>query len=131
MIIVIQTLKTFVLMKTSFIFVFRRRLNQDKYICLSHSPSEDVFKTFWSRPIYSSWPYVFKTSCQDVFKTSCKNVFKTTSRSLQNVFKTSWKDAFKRFWKRIIRSNVLPSSRICLGHTSEKFMVSVGNLQVW
>ena len=27
-------------------------------------------KTSWSRPIYASWPYIFKTSCQDVFKTS-------------------------------------------------------------
>ena len=56
-------------------------------------------KTSWSRPIYLSWPYVFKTSSrrfqdvfktssrrfQDVFKTSCKNVFKTSSRRLQDV----------------------------------------------
>ena len=34
------------------------------------------------------------------------------------------------FWRRIIRLNCLPSSRICLGNTSEKFMVSVENLQV-
>ena len=60
--------QTFVLMKTS----WRR---------LSSSSSEDVLiktnmfalalplqKTS-SRPIYSSWIYVFKTSCQDVFKT--------------------------------------------------------------
>ena len=56
---------------------------------------EDVFKTSWSRPIYSSWPYVFKTSSrrfQDVFKTSSRrlqDVFKTFSRRLQDVFKTS------------------------------------------
>ena len=138
---------------------------------------EDAFrlrlqKTSWSRPIYSSWPYVFKTSSrrlqdvfktssrrlQDVFKTSSRhlqdvlprrlqNVFKTSSRRLaktssrhlqdvlqkrlQDIFKTSCKDAFKMFWRRIIRLNCLPSSRICLGHTSEKFMVSVENLQVW
>ena len=49
-------------------------------------------KTSWSRPIYSSWPFVFKTSSrrfEDVFKTSCKNVFKTSSRRLQDVLKTS------------------------------------------
>ena len=40
--------QTFVWMKTSFVFVFRRRL-------------EEAFKTSWLRPIYSSWPYVFKT----------------------------------------------------------------------
>ena len=37
--------QTFVLMKTSFVFVFRRRLHQDEYIRLNHSSSEDVFKT--------------------------------------------------------------------------------------
>ena len=93
-------------------------------------------KTSWSRPIYSSWPYVFKTSsrrpkdifktsCQDVFKTSAKtssrhlqDVLKTSSRGLQDILKTSCKDAFKIFWRRIIRLNCLLSSRICLGHTS-------------
>ena len=74
-----------------------RRLDQDEYVCLSLRSSEDVFKTSWTRPIYSSWLYVFKTSCQDVFKTS--------SRRLQNVFKTSCKDIFKTFWGRIIKWN--------------------------
>ena len=113
--------QTFVLMKTSFVFVFRRRL-QDVLI------KTNIFalvirlqKTSWSRPIYSSWLYVFKTSSrrfQDVFKTSCKNVFKTSSRRLaktfsrsfqnvfktscKNVFKTSFKDVFKTFSRRII-----------------------------
>ena len=48
--------QTFVWMKTSwrrledvFCFRLRRRL-------------EDAFRTSWLRPIYSSWPYVFKTS---------------------------------------------------------------------
>ena len=49
----IQTQQTFVLMKTSSVFVFRRRLHQDEYICLTHdeyirlthTSSEDVFKT--------------------------------------------------------------------------------------
>ena len=61
--------------------------------------------------------------------TGLQDVFKTSSRRLQDIFKTSCKDAFKLFW--IIRLNCLPGSRICLGHTSEKFMVSVENLQVW
>ena len=85
-------------LKTSSVFVFRRRL-------------QDIFKTSWSRSIYSSWPYVFKTSSRrfqdlfktssrrlakmssrrfpDVFKMSCKNVFKTSSRRFESVFKTS------------------------------------------
>ena len=65
---------------------------------------EDVFKTSWSRPIYSSWLYIFKTfsrHLQDVLKTSCKNVFKASSRRLekrlQDIFKTSCKDIFKAF----------------------------------
>ena len=86
-------------MKTYFVFFFRRRLHQDKYIRLSHTSSEDVFKTSWSRPKYLSWLYVFKTSSrhfQDffyVFKTSYKSVFKTSSKRL--IFKTSCQDVFK------------------------------------
>ena len=62
-------------------------------------------KTSWSRPIYSSWPYVFKTSSrhlQDVFKTS----------RLQDIFKTSCKDIFKTFPRRTTRLNCLPRSHL-------------------
>ena len=79
-------------LKTSFAFVFRRRLqdvliktniftilirlqktssrrlDQDQYIRLGHMSSKHL---------------------QDGFKTSWKNVFKTSSRRLQDVFKTS------------------------------------------
>ena len=95
-----------------------RRLDQDKYVRLSLTSSEDVFKTSWSRPIYSSWPYVFKTSSrclQDVFKTSSRRlqgVFKTSSRRLQGIFKTSCKDIFKTFPRRTIRLNCLPRSHL-------------------
>ena len=115
--------------------------------CLS---SEDVFKTSWSRPIHSSWPYVFKTSSrrfQDVFKTSCKNVFKTSSRRLQDVLQrylqdvfktyhqvklfllTSLRDVFNKFLRYTAKTVIY--RRICLGHTCEKFMVIVQNLQKW
>ena len=66
-------------LKTSFVFVFRRRLQ----------------KTSWSRPIYSSWSCVFKNSSrrfEDVFKTSSRHLAKTSSKCLQDVFKT-----FSRF----------------------------------
>ena len=53
--------------------VFRRRL-------------QEVSKTSWSRPIYSSWPYFFKTSSR-----SFQHVFKTPSRCFQHVLKTSSK----------------------------------------
>ena len=70
--------------------------------------SEDVFKTSWSRPIYSSWSYIFKTSSrhfQGVFKTSCKKVFKTSSRCFEEVLiKTSW-------FKISLRSLAKTSSR--------------------
>ena len=78
-------------LKTSFVFVFTRRLLQDKYIHFTHTSSEDVFKTSWSRPIYSSWSYDFKTSSrgfQDVLGKHLQDIFKTTSRLLQNIFKT-------------------------------------------
>ena len=80
--------QTFVLMKTSFVFVFRRRLDQDEYVRLSLTSSEDVFKTSWSRPVYSSWPYVFKTSSRRFAKTSSRRLAKRSSRHLQDVFKT-------------------------------------------
>ena len=148
-------------LKTSFAFVFRRRY-QDVLIKTNiftlvirlQKTSSRRFKTSWSRPIYSFWPYVFKTSSktvfktssrrlQNVFKASCKNVFKTSSRHLQDVFETFC----KTFSRRIIKLNFLTSlrnvlnkflrrtakmvicRRICLGHASEKFMVSVQNLQ--
>ena len=72
-------------LKTSFVFVFRRCPDQDECICLSHSSSEDVFKIL-----------VLAIRLQDVFKTFSRRlqdifVFKTSSRRLQNVFKTSAK----------------------------------------
>ena len=160
--------QTFLLMNTSSVFVFRRRLDQDEYIRLSYSSAEDVliktsifilaiclqvvFKTFSRRlqdVLQKHIQDTFKTSSrrlaktssrclQNVFKTSTKtfprhlqDVLKTSSRRLQDIFKTSCKDAFNMFWRHIISLNCLPSSRICLGHTSEKFLVSVENLQVW
>ena len=77
-------------LKTSFVFVFRRRLDQDQHNVL-FIRLQGVFKTFSRR-------------LQDVFKTSCKNVFKTSSRRLQDVFKTSSRhlqDLFKTFWRHL------------------------------
>ena len=89
---------------SSFVFVFRRRVDEDEYVRLSLTSSEDVFQTSWSTPIYSSWPYVFKISCQDVFKTSSKRlqdvmrkVFKISSRHLQDVFQRYLQDVFKTY----------------------------------
>ena len=72
---------------------------------IKHSPAnirldEDVFKTSWSRPIYSSWSYVFKTSLrrfQDVFKTSFPDILKTSSKRLQDALKKYLQDVFKTY----------------------------------
>ena len=140
----VWTQQTFVLMKT-----FWRRLDQDEYVRLSLTSSEDVFKTFWSRPIYSSWPYVFKTSSrrlQDILKTFSKrlqdvleNVFKTSSRRLQDVLQrylevelfllTRLWEAFNTFLRVSFPKTIIYRG-ICPGNTtSDKFMASVQNLQ--
>ena len=95
-----------------------RRLDQGQYICLGHTPSrhlQDVSRTS-SRHL------------QDILPRRLQDVLQ---KRLQNIFKTSSKDVFKKFSRRIIRLNCLPRSMICLGDTSEEFMISVGNLQVW
>ena len=48
-------------LKTSFVFVFRRGLDQDQYSRLGHKSSRGL---------------------QDIFNTSCNNVFKTFSRRI-------------------------------------------------
>ena len=82
--------------KTSFVFLFRRRLKeQDEYIRFNHTSSEDgLVKTIL---------FVLVIRLQDVllihlydvfkniFKTSWKCIFKTCSKYLQEVLKTSSK----------------------------------------
>ena len=116
-------------LKAPFVFVFRRRL-------------QDVFKTSCSRAIYSSWPYVFKTSSrrfQDIFKTSSRHFQDVLQRYLQDVFKTYhqvklflltclW-EAFNTFMRRSFPKAIIYRG-ICPGNTtSDKFIVSVQNLQ--
>ena len=124
-----------VLMKTNiFLLIIRlqktssRRLGQDQYIRLGYTSSrrlQDVFKTS-SRHL------------QDVFKTSSRRLANTSWRHLQDVLKTyhqvklflltSLWEVFNMFVRRTAKTIVY--RRIHLGHTSEKFMVSVQNLQV-
>ena len=93
--IIINAQQTFVLMKTSWrrledIFCLRlqktssRRLDQDKHIRYTHTSSEDILKTSWSKPLYSSSSYVFK-----MFSRRLQDVFKTSSRCLRDVLKMS------------------------------------------
>ena len=82
-------------LKVSFIFLFRRRLQDVLIKTNMFTLALRLRKTSWSRPIYLSCPYVFKTSSrhlQDVLKTSSRrlqNVFKASQRCLQDVCKTS------------------------------------------
>ena len=88
-----------------------RRLDQDQYIRLGHMSSRRL---------------------QDVFKTSSRRLQDVLQRCLQYLFKTyhrvkllwliRFQDVFETF--PIYR-------RICLGCTSEKFMISVQNLLEW
>ena len=99
------TQQTFVFMKTSSTLFIKTIYTPYSFFFRS---LQDFFKTSWSRPIYSSWLYVFKTSSrrfEDIFKTSSRrfqDVFKTSSSHFQDVFKTySWhlQDVFKTFWR--------------------------------
>ena len=107
-----------------------RRLDEDEYILINHTFSEDVFKTSWSRPIYSSCPCVFKTSSrdlQDCLKTYHR-VLKTYHQVKLFLLASLW-EVFNMFVRRTAKTVVY--RRIHLGHTSEKFTVSVQNLQEW
>ena len=105
---------------------FSRHLYQDEYVPLSLTCSEDLFKTSWSRPIYSFWPYISKKSSRplqdvlqirlkDLFKTSLTHLAKTSSRHLQDIFKTFWRrleDVFKTYSKSLQDVCKMPSRRI-------------------
>ena len=107
-------------LKTSFLFVFRRGL-------------QGVLKTSWSRRIYSSWSYILKTPSrrfQDLLKTSSRRL----QKCLQNIFKTSWrhfKDVLKDVFNSFLRltGKMVIYTKLCLGDTSEKFMVRVQYFQ--
>ena len=88
-------------LKTSFVFVFRRRL-QDIF----KTSYQDVFKTSSKR-----LQHVFQKRLQHVLprrlpKTSSRHlqdVLKTFSRRLPDIFKTSCKDVFETFPRLIIK----------------------------
>ena len=94
-----------------------RRLDQEEQVRLSHTSSEDVFKTSYSRPIYSSWPYVFKTSSrrlaktssrrfQDVLQRRLQDFFMASSRRFQDVLKTSSRhlqDVLQRYLQDVFK----------------------------
>ena len=126
-----------------------RRLDQDEYIRLSHTSSEEVFKTSSRRHGEDQYicldhtssrrlQVIFRTSSRQ-FKTSSRHLQDVLQRSLQNVFETSHhvklllltrlRDLFNTFLTHIAKTVIY--RMICLGHTPEKFMVNVQNLQEW
>ena len=83
-------------LKTSFVFVFRRRLDQEEYVRLTLKSSEDVFKMSsrcLGRDQYIRLGHtssrrlqdVLQKRLQDIFKTSSRRLAKISSRRFQNV----------------------------------------------
>ena len=107
----LYTQQTFVLMKTSWRLLSSsssedlfetssRHLDQDQYIHLTHTSSEDVFKMSWLGSIYSSRPYVFKTSSRGFQGVLPRPLAKLSSWHLQNVFQTSLRRLVKMSSRR-------------------------------
>ena len=74
---------------------------------------EDVFKTSWSRQIYSIYWFVFRRRLQDVMiKTNIfvlvirlQDVFKTSSRRLQDVLSRHLQNIFKTSSRRLAKTS--------------------------
>ena len=124
-------------LKTSFVFVFRKRL-QDALVIRLQKTSSRVLKTSWSRPIYS-FGHTSLRRLQDVFKTSSRCLAKTSLRHLQEVLRIYLQDVFKTYHQvklflltllREVLNTFLRSTaktvmyrETCLGYaTFEKFM---------
>ena len=123
------TQETFVLMKASW-----RRLSSSEDVFKTFwsrricSPQPYVFKMSWSRPIYSSWLYVFKAFCQDVLQKVLQDIFKMYHQVKLFLLTRLW-EAFNTFLRRSFQKTIIYRG-ICPGSTSSnKFMVSVQNLQ--
>ena len=81
-------------LKTSFVFVFRKRLQDALVIRLQKTSSRRLEDVLIKTNIFV-WPHVFKTSSrrfQNFFKMPCKNIFKTSSRGLANISSRRFQD---------------------------------------
>ena len=119
-----------------------RCLGQDQYLRLSHTSSrclQEVFKTSCQDVCKNSSKDVLQKHLQDVLKTSSRRLQEVLQRYLQDVFKTYYQvklflltrlwEAFNTFLRRSFPKTVIYRG-ICLSNTtSDKFMVSVPNLQ--
>ena len=78
-------------LKASFVFVFRRRLEDVLIKTNMFALTLRLHKTSSIRlqdVLVKTNIFALAIRLQDVFKTSCQDVFKTFSRHLQDVFKT-------------------------------------------
>ena len=111
-----------------------RRLDEDEYILINHTSSVRLGQDQYIRLIHTS-----SRRLEDVFKTSSRRPANTSWWHLQDVLKTYhqvklfllaglW-EVFNMFVRLTAKTVVY--RRIHLGHTSEKFMVSILNLQGW
>ena len=118
----VTTHQTLVLMKTSFVFVFRGNLQDVLFktkIFVLAIRLQDVLKTFWRR-----LQDVLPKGLQDVFKTSSssrrlaktssrhpQDVPKTSLRHLKDVFPRRLQNVFKNFWRLPGRLGKISSRR--------------------
>ena len=78
-------------LKTSFAFVFRRRL-QDEYIRISNTSSEDVLVKTNIFVLAIRFQDVLQKLLQDVFKTPSRRLAKTSSRPLAKISSRCFQD---------------------------------------
>ena len=122
------------------------RLDQDQYIRLGDTSSRRLVKTPSRHLQYVLPRRLAKTSSRRLAKTYSRHL-KTFWKRLQDDLQRCLQDAFKRYhqvklfllscvrdvFNTFLRrtAKAVTYRKICLGHTSKKFMVSVQNLQEW
>ena len=113
-------------LKTSFVFVFRTRLDQDEYTHLTLMISEDVFKTSTRRldqDQYIRLGYTSSRRLQNVFRTSSRRLAKTSSRHLQDVSET-----FSRRVQDIFKTSSRYLAKTFSRHLQNVFKTSCKNV---
>ena len=100
---------------------------------------QDIFETSWRRfdDVLNTSSDVSARYLEDVFKASSRRLWKMWSKHLQDVYKkhhqvkllllTRLRDIFSTFLRFTMKTIIY--RKICLGHTSEKNLVRVKNVQ--
>ena len=107
-----------------------RRLDQDQYVRLSLTSSEDVLVKTNIFVLAIRLQDVFKTSSrrfQDVFKTSSRRLAKMSSRRFQDVLQKRLQDIFKTSSKRLqdVLKNVFKTSSRRLQDVLQRYLQDV------